>query len=167
MEPNPLYCYKSVAPIFTWGRETPTHSIMHYFQTFHAFHACNGHSLLLFAISHACYMLMVLLSVLYCLSMFIVFDVLLVHFSFAHLCCSCIMCESSKLPMFMLLLLITGSHTSKCEPITFVFSVTIVIELSCVMWQGTNLPLGKPEKRSQTSMSSTMTNFYFMKNIQE
>ena len=65
--------------------------------------------------------------------MFIVFDVLLAHFSsFAHVCCSCIMCENSKFPMFMLLLLIMGSHASKWEPIVFVFGVTIVIELSCV-----------------------------------
>ena len=72
------------------------------------------------------------------------------------------MCESSKLPMFMLLLLIMGSHVSKCEPITFVFSVTIVIELSCVMLR---VPIScwvKPEKRSQASTSSTMKNFYFM-----
>ena len=65
--------------------------------------------------------------------MFVVFDVLLVCFPLAHLCCLCIMCENSKLPMFMLLLLIMGSHTSKCKPITFVFSVAIVIELNCVM----------------------------------
>ena len=48
MEPNLLYCYKSVAPIFTWGRETPTHTFvciiieffMLYVLTFHAFHTC-------------------------------------------------------------------------------------------------------------------------------
>ena len=40
-------------------------------------------------------------DVVYCLSMFLVFDVLLAHFSFAHLCCPCIMWESSKLPMFI------------------------------------------------------------------
>ena len=107
-----------------WGRETPTHSIMHYFLTFHAYHTCNGHLLSLFAISHACYLLMVLphLSVLYCLSMFIVFDVLLACFSFEYLCCSHIMCETSKLPMFALLLWV---HTC--------LRVTIVIELNCVM----------------------------------
>ena len=65
--------------------------------------------------------------------MFTVLDVLLAHFPLAHLCCSCIMYENSKLPMFTLLLLIMGSHVSKCEPITFVFGVTIVTELSCVM----------------------------------
>ena len=64
--------------------------------------------------------------------------------------------------MFMLLLLIMGSHTSKCEPITFVFGVTTVIELSCVTQWVLISCWGKPEKRSQTSMSSTMTNFYFM-----
>ena len=71
---------------------------------------------LLFAISHTCYLLMVLpcLSMFYCLSMFIVFDVLLVCFSLAHLCCSYVMCENSKLLTFTLLLLIMGSHTSKC-----------------------------------------------------
>ena len=51
---------------------------------------------------------------------------------------------------------------SKCEPITFVFSVTIVIELSCVMWWVLVSHWGKQEKRSQTSMSSTMTNVYFV-----
>ena len=135
MKPNPLYCYKSVAPIFTWGRETPTHSIMFklFTLTFHAYHPCNSHLLLLFAISCTYYLLMVLphLSALYCLSMFIVFHVFLVHFSFAHLCCSCVICENSKLLMFMLLLLIMGSHASKWEPITFVFGVTV--ELSCIM----------------------------------
>ena len=64
--------------------------------------------------------------------MFIVFDVLLACFSFAHLCCSHVICENSKLPMFTQLLLIMGSHASKCKPITFVFCVTIVIELSSV-----------------------------------
>ena len=69
----------------------------------------------------------------YYLSTFIVFDVLLAHFSsFANVCCSRVMCENSKLPMFTLLLLTTGSHASKWEPIAFVFGVTIVIELSCV-----------------------------------
>ena len=108
----------------------------YHFWTFHACHACNGHSLLLFAISHACYLLMVLpcLSTLYCLSMFIVFDVLLACFSFAYLFCSHVICENSKLLMFTQLLLIMGSHTSKCKPITFVFCVTIVIELSSVTW---------------------------------
>ena len=102
--------------------------------TFHAYHACKGHLLLLFAISCTYYLLMVLphLSMLYCLSMFVIFHVLLVHFSFAHLCCSRIICENSKLLMFMLLLLVTGLHASKWEPITFVFGVSIVIELSCV-----------------------------------
>ena len=106
----------------------------YHFQIFHTYHTCNSHSLLLFAISCTCYLLMVLpfLSALYCLSMFIAFDVFLVHFSFAHLCCLCIIHENYKLPMFMLLLLIMGSHTSKWEPITFVFCVTIVIELSSV-----------------------------------
>ena len=80
--------------------------------------------------------------VLYCLSTFIVFHVLLVHFlSFTHLCCSCITCENSKLPMFMLLLLIMGSHVSKWEPMTFVFGVTIVMELSYATC--TDLPLGE------------------------
>ena len=48
MEPNLLYCYKSVAPIFTWGRETPTHIFVHiifeffmlYILPFHAFYTC-------------------------------------------------------------------------------------------------------------------------------
>ena len=64
--------------------------------------------------------------------------------------------------MFMLLLLITGSQVSKCKLITFVFGVTIVIELSCVMQLVSISHWGKPEKRSQTSISSTITNFYFV-----
>ena len=47
-EPNLLYFYKGVAPIFMWGRETPTHAFvciifeffMLYVFTFHAFYTC-------------------------------------------------------------------------------------------------------------------------------
>ena len=114
--------------------------------------------------SCTCYLLMVLprLSALYCLSMFIVFDVLLACFaSLAHLSCSHIMCENSKLLMFTLLLLITGSHASKWEPIASVFGVTIVIELSCVH-EVYRSPAKGNLKRSQTSTSSIATDFYFI-----
>ena len=111
----------------------PTHSIIFELFTLITLVTVVHFYCLLF--SHACYLLMVLpcLSALYCLSTFIVFDVLLVHFSsFTNLCCPCVVCENSKIPMFTLLLLITGSHASKWQPIAFVFSITIVIELSCV-----------------------------------
>ena len=61
MEPNLLYCYKIVAPIFMWGRETPTHALvciifefsMLCVLTFHAFLACCSF-LLLMHLTHAC-----------------------------------------------------------------------------------------------------------------
>ena len=62
-----LYCYKSVAPIFTWGRETPPHSTMHYFQTFHCF-SCLLQLFALYCLSiHMCDLLIGLsrISVLY------------------------------------------------------------------------------------------------------
>ena len=53
------------------------------------------------------------------------------------------MCESSKLPMFTLLLLIMGSHASGCDLVTFVLGVTIIIELSLCCTVGTDVPLGE------------------------
>ena len=63
----------------------------------------------------------------------------------------------------MLLLLIMGSHASRCEPTAFVFGVTIVIELSCVTQQVLISLWGRSEMRRQTSMSSRNDELYFVK----
>ena len=58
MEPNFLYCYKSVAQIFTWGRDIPTHTLVCIILEFSmlcvlTFHTCCSF-LLLMRLMHAC-----------------------------------------------------------------------------------------------------------------
>ena len=85
MEPNLLYCSKSVASIFTWGRETPTHAFvciifeffMLYVLTFHASHACCS-MFLLTCLTH------VFGQWCNTVKAFLPFDALFMHFSLSH-----------------------------------------------------------------------------------
>ena len=125
MEPNFLHCYESVAQIFTWGKETPTHALACIIFEFSmlcvlTFHTCCSF-LSLTHLMCACLangvILLRHLGLLMCCLRISCFhtphvDVLVVKvLSQQCSCCSCL-------------------HTFKCELITFVFVVPIVMELN-------------------------------------
>ena len=89
---NLLYCYKSVACIFTWGRETPTHTFTHIW-TFYVFTFLSLLFILTFCAFHTCcsFLMFDAFNMHACLANGVNNVILLKHFHFS-MCCLHVSC---------------------------------------------------------------------------